>query len=74
MFYGFILLAKKFRDNDIPIEKISDILDGIDFSRDNDLWKEISVLDDKGNVKGNPKGRIRKYFNELNVGEVRTSA
>jgi hypothetical protein len=74
MFYGFILLAKKFRDNDMPIEKISDILDEIDFGRDNVLWKEIGVLDDKGNVKGNPKGRIRKYFNELNVGEVRTSA
>ena len=41
----------------------------IDFSRDNKLWKEIKLLDEKGNMNKNSRRRnyLVKYFSDLNI-------
>jgi hypothetical protein len=47
MFYGYITLAKKFYENNIDLEKLQEVIESINFNRDNPLWAEIGLVDSK---------------------------
>jgi hypothetical protein len=74
MFYGYIVLARRFQENNIDIAEIGDVISSINFDRQNQIWHELGVVDEKGNISGNARGGVRKFFNSLNIGEVKTSA
>ncbi|WEG18573.1 DNA sulfur modification protein DndB [Alkalihalophilus pseudofirmus] len=63
MFAGFIALAKRMHDENIEIKKINDILNNIDFSKDNNKWDNI--------LSGNRTVAITQYFNELNIDQYK---
>jgi hypothetical protein len=67
MFAGYITLSKLFRDQGIRISKIKNVLDSIDFSRSNPLWKEIDVLDEKETVTGKARTKIKDYFSKIDM-------
>lgn len=69
LFVGYVVLANKMMVNQIPVEKLTDIIKSIDFSKDNSFWKELGILNDKGNIEDTSKARkiIAKYFSELNI-------
>lgn len=65
MFYGYVLLSKVFKDKNIPLSKLKDVMDKIDFSRENKMWIENGVLNAEGNIATNPQKKIKDFF--LNV-------
>jgi hypothetical protein len=67
MFYGYVLLSKRMKDENIPLNKLTDIISKIDFSRDNKKWKEYKVLDENGNVVTRAKQGVYKFFKELDL-------
>jgi hypothetical protein len=69
MFVGYIVLARRMYESNIKARDIRKIIKNIDFSRENDTWKEIGVLDQKGNLTETNKARkaIRDYFNKLDI-------
>lgn len=67
MFMGYIVLAKRFKDEDIPVENIENVLNSIDFSRDNKMWQDLGVTDSNGYIKSNATKNIKKYFEELEL-------
>jgi len=73
MFDGYVLLAKKMQDSNIPTSKVKTILDSVDFERTNPQWKELGILDESNNISSNPKRKIRQFISQLNMGEVEAS-
>lgn len=67
LFLGYIILASKMKENDIDAKKVRNYIKNIDFSRDNPLWKELDVLDDKGRLTRNAKSGIEKYFSKIEL-------
>jgi hypothetical protein len=67
MFSGFIVLAQRFKENNVPVEKVIDIIDRIDFSKENNLWEELGVLNN-GTVTRMAKKQIKKFFYDINLG------
>jgi hypothetical protein len=69
MFVGYIVLARRMFESNIKARDIRKIIKNIDFSRENELWKQIGVLDQNGNLTETNKSRkaIRDYFNNLNL-------
>jgi len=45
---------------------LSEILEQIDFSRDNDEWEKLGVLENKRSTNGSRK-KMMKYFKELSI-------
>ena len=71
MFAGYIVLAKRMQQEGISIENLSDILDSIDFSRENEMWREIGVLDDNKRIAMGARKKVKEYFNNIKfLGEV----
>lgn len=72
MFYGYLALAKRMEDNNIDVDKIKDILDQVDFSSENEMWKSKGIVRYyKGMVWKKAKQRIIKFFNELDLTNVK---
>lgn len=69
MFVGYLVLARRMMENGLKEREIRNLIKNIDFSRDNDLWKELGVLDDKGNIADTVKARraIKQYFEKLEI-------
>jgi hypothetical protein len=67
MFAGYIALSKLFKDQGIRVSKIKSVLDSIDFSRNNPLWRELGVLDEKETVTGKARTKIKDYFSKLDM-------
>ena len=67
MFAGYIVLAKRMDQENIPFEKVKTIIDNIDFSRSNPLWREIGFIGKDSTTNMNTAKNIRKYFNELDL-------
>jgi DGQHR domain-containing protein len=67
MFYGYVVLAKKFYDQKLKLAKLQPIIKSIDFSRDNEMWKFLGILDDNKNVTSHAGGKIIDYFKNLNI-------
>lgn len=70
MFYGYVVLAKRMRDENIPLSYLKDIVSDIDFSKENPLWTEMGVLNQDLNVKNNIKNKIKQFFMNLNLNKV----
>ncbi|GED72601.1 hypothetical protein BRE01_63030 [Brevibacillus reuszeri] len=73
MFDGYILLAKKMQERGLNISKVKDILDDVNFERQNTVWRELGILDDAGSITTNPKRKVRNFINELVSKEVNTN-
>ncbi|MGG3920460.1 DNA sulfur modification protein DndB [Geobacillus thermodenitrificans] len=67
MFYGYVLLSKRMKDENISLDKLPEIIKKIDFSRDNEVWKKYKVLDEDKNVTTRAKRGIYKFFEELDL-------
>jgi hypothetical protein len=69
MFIGYIILARRMFESDMKAKDIRKIVKDIDFSKENKLWNQIGVLDQKGNITETNKARkaIRDYFNKLDI-------
>ncbi|MEM5009356.1 DNA sulfur modification protein DndB [Niallia taxi] len=50
MFIGYITLAAEMYRREIDPSEVIDYIDKINFNRDNSLWKEINLVDDKGRI------------------------
>ncbi|MGF9908764.1 DNA sulfur modification protein DndB [Brevibacillus porteri] len=73
MFDGYVLFAKNVQEQGISSHKIKNILDQVNFSRENELWKRLGILDEVGNIATNPKRKIRTFMSELVSNEVKSN-
>lgn len=64
MFAGYVVLARRMKEEGIPLSELTNILDKIDFSRTNEEWENLKILENKNklNIK-----RIKKYFTQLKI-------
>lgn len=71
MFIGYIVLARRMFESDIKPKNIRKIIKGIDFSKSNELWRDLGILDDKLNIAdtNNARKAIRNYFNDLLIND-----
>lgn len=67
MFFGYVELAKRFHDSKIKLTKLQSIIKSIDFSRDNEMWKFLEILDDNKNVTGYARKKTLEYFKNLSI-------
>lgn len=66
MFAGYVALAGKMYKENIDISKLKDILDTVDFSRDNIEWKNLGIINSDGEVsKLVDEKKIAKHFKNL---------
>lgn len=64
MFAGYVELAKRMRDENISLRKLSKIINPKEFDIDNKLWEEKGILNNKKMTR-NVEKKIEKYFAEL---------
>lgn len=71
MFVGYVALASRLYKHkaNLSVSDIQNVISKIDFSKDNPMWKELNILDDKGNfVKTNvARKNIEKFFKEIEI-------
>jgi hypothetical protein len=67
MFYGYIALAKKFYDQKLKLTKLQPIIKSVDFSRDNEMWQFLGILDENKNITGYAGKKIAEYFKNINI-------
>lgn len=65
--YGFILLASRMKNENIPARNARKYIANINFERDNEIWKELGVLDNKGKLTKNPRIGVEKLFSEIKL-------
>lgn len=72
MFIAHIIIAKRMMEMGLKAREIRKIINEIDFSRDNPLWKEIGVLNSSDNFNDTGKARkaIKQYFDNLEIGDL----
>lgn len=73
MFDGYVLFAKYLYAAGINIQSTKDILDKVDFDRQNEIWVKHGIVDESGNITANPKRKIRNFINELVSKEVKSN-
>lgn len=66
MFAGYIVLAKRMKDEGIKISKLTKILDQIDFSRDNKQWEKLNIVSN-GVLTRDALKNIKKYFKDMKL-------
>lgn len=65
-FVGHVILAKKMHDEEIPYEKLNEILNNIDFNGNNEMWKELGIVTEKSNTSEKKIIKnIEGYFKKL---------
>jgi hypothetical protein len=72
-FVGYVTLSKVMQNKNISVDKLGEIIEKIDFSRDNKLWQELNILDEKGRLERNTKTirrNIKNYFESLDIEEM----
>lgn len=69
MFIGYITLAKRMHESNIPEVKLIDLLGKIDFSRDNPLWVDIGFLTKEKTLNKTRIARkaIKNFFNKVKL-------
>lgn len=67
MYASYIVLAKRFKDENIKLKKLTDIIKNIDFSRDNEEWAKLGILENR-RANASSRKRLMKYFKNLNIG------
>lgn len=77
MFAGYIGLASNMMKNEIEPIEVVDILEKIDFSRNNPLWSEMGIVGEDGKLKvknlTKVEEKLMNYFKELDLGKVSVS-
>lgn len=66
MFVGYLVLAKRMKEENVSISKLSKILDNIDFSKDNEIWEKLGILNNRKIVNKTRKN-IKEYFSKINI-------
>ncbi|MGG0308301.1 DNA sulfur modification protein DndB [Priestia megaterium] len=72
MFAGYIVLAKRMKNEGIKYKNVKEILSSIDFNIDNPIWKDFGILNQNGTRKSptiKSRNAVKKYFSELEVRE-----
>ena len=67
MFYGYILLAKRMKEENIELKKITAIMREIDFSRNHILWEKYEIINQYHKITFRTKKQVYKFFNDLNL-------
>jgi hypothetical protein len=67
MFAGYILLASRMKSNGIEARQLNKYIKSIDFSKNNQLWVSLDVLDEKGRLTRNARTEIEKYFSQIEL-------
>ncbi|EMI10195.1 DNA sulfur modification protein DndB [Anoxybacillus gonensis] len=67
MFYGYVLLSKRMKEESVDIGQLPNIISSIDFSRNNKVWTDLEVLNDKGQINIRAKRGLKKFFTELKI-------
>ncbi|PGY04993.1 DNA sulfur modification protein DndB [Bacillus sp. AFS031507] len=67
MFYGFITLARRMKDESIQMNKLPEIIGCIDFSRQNTVWEEYDILNQSKRISKSTKKQIYKFFNDIDL-------
>ena len=65
-FAGYVVLAKRFKDNNISLNQLTTIIGSIDFSKDNSEWNRLGILNERAMTR-QARQRIKKYFNDINL-------
>lgn len=68
-FAGYVVLAKRFHEENIPVEKTTEILDSINFSKANPLWEQIGVLKE-GRISSKAREKMVQYFKNLQLEDI----
>jgi DNA-sulfur modification-associated len=68
MFAGYVVLAKRMKDEGVPITKLPNVLDKIDFSRENPEWEKLGILEN-GTISRKARKQIVEYFKNLDLKE-----
>ncbi|MDQ6600740.1 DNA sulfur modification protein DndB [Bacillus salipaludis] len=67
MFYGYIALAKRMKDETIQLNKLSNIVGSINFSRENRVWEEYEILNRYKKISTRTKKQVYKFFYDLDL-------
>ncbi|GIN22578.1 DNA sulfur modification protein DndB [Siminovitchia fordii] len=70
MFVGYIVLASRMWKKDISVSYLSDIINNIDFNKDNPLWQDIGVINERGNIDRDTnklRKKIANYFKQIDI-------
>ncbi|PLR99550.1 DNA sulfur modification protein DndB [Bacillus sp. T33-2] len=69
MFVGYLVLARRMMEHKIKPREVRNYIKDINFIRDNPLWVELGILNDKGNISDTVRARkaIKQYFEEINL-------
>jgi hypothetical protein len=70
MFAGYVVLAKKFQENNIPLKKVQDVINSIDFSKDG-VFKDIYGKARSTDAK-KIRAKLTEFFKELDVTALAT--
>lgn len=65
MFIGYVALLGKLYKDENWIEKLEEVMNSIDFSNDNEKWREIGIFVDSTKVSSKRVRNISKYFKGL---------
>lgn len=63
MFYGYIALSSKLQNDSEWKQKIKDKMDSIDFSKDNQTWRDTGIFSNK--INKSTRNKIYKIFKEV---------
>lgn len=67
MFIGHIIVAKRMFEKGMKARDIRKIIKTIDFSKDNPIWKDKGVLDNRNNLTTNARKAIKQYFEQIKI-------
>lgn len=68
-FVGYITLGRKMYEAGVKAKEVRKYIKDIDFSRENPLWSELGILDEKGNITETNKARkaIKQFFEDIEI-------
>lgn len=66
MFAGYVVLAKRMREEKISLDKLGSILDKVNFSRDNKEWEDLGIIKDNI-ISDSAKKPVKNYFSNMKI-------
>lgn len=70
MFVGYVTLASRMYEKKIKPKEVVKYIKDIDFRKDNPLWKELGILNEKGNINDNTvqvRKAIKRFFENIEL-------
>lgn len=62
MFYGYVYLAKKMKENNVELNKLENILNTIDFSKSGRVFEELGRQNNENQLKNIMKKKLKRMF------------